>query len=82
MMIPVFRCEDCNTEFYVDIYTNSAEGVSKTFIDMICCPICTSIALRVCFVKRKDSQPFEQEVKSKVPESLVTYYNQLERFKT
>ena len=77
-MIPVFKCEDCNTEFYVDIYTKSMKGVSKTFIEMTCCPICTSIDLRVCFVKRKNSQPFTPQNDEFVPGSLLTYHEQLE----
>ena len=77
-MIPVFKCEDCDTEFYVDIYTNSMKGVSKTFIDMTCCPICTSFNLRVCFVKRRSSHPFEEQHKEIVPDSLLTYHEQLE----
>ena len=77
MMIPVFKCEECDTEFFVDIYTESKKGISKTFIDMICCPICTSTDMRVCFVKRMNKEPELKTDDLFVPDSLVSYYKEL-----
>ena len=77
MMIPVFKCEECETEMFVDIYTESQKGISKNFIDMICCPICNSTNMRVCFVKRINNEPQLKTEDLFIPESLLNYYDQL-----
>lgn len=59
MMIPCFKCKNCNTNWIVDIYTDSKEGVIQKFISTACCPICGKKNLRVCFI---------QKLEEKIPE--------------
>ena len=56
MMLPCFKCENCNTSWIVDIYTDSKDGIIQEFISSTCCPICGRKKLRVCFIKKMEDK--------------------------
>ncbi|MHA1386236.1 MAG: hypothetical protein ACTSR3_20985 [Candidatus Helarchaeota archaeon] len=65
MMLPCFKCENCDTNWVVDIYSKSKEGISQKFISTSCCPICGKRNLRVCFIYK-----VENEITNNINESL------------
>ena len=71
MMVPCFKCKNCNTNWIVDIYTESKEGIIQDFLSSMCCPICGEKRLRVCFIQKiKDNIPeIVQQVKNNSDDS-------------
>ena len=56
MMIPCFRCKNCETDWIIDIYTQSNDGIIQKFINSMCCPICGKKDLRVCFLQKVENK--------------------------
>jgi hypothetical protein len=56
MMVPCFKCKNCETNWIVDIYTNSKDGILQNFISSTCCPICGKRNLRICFLQKIEDQ--------------------------
>ncbi|MHA1378468.1 MAG: hypothetical protein ACTSRG_08810 [Candidatus Helarchaeota archaeon] len=71
MMIPCFKCKNCKTNWVVDIYTDSKEGIIQNFISSTCCPICGKKNLRVCFIHK-----VEEGIRDRLHES-VNYYDKI-----
>ncbi|MFX0140565.1 MAG: hypothetical protein ACFFDN_43395 [Candidatus Hodarchaeota archaeon] len=76
MMLPCFKCKNCYTNWIIDIYSDSKDGVIQKFISQMCCPICGKKNLRVCFIQKlQDKIPdiIQESVKNydKIPHFLV-----------
>lgn len=55
-MLPCFKCKNCDTNWIIDIYSDSKEGIIQEFISQMCCPICGKRNLRVCFIRKVDDE--------------------------
>lgn len=73
MMIPCFRCKSCKTDWIVDIYTESKEGIIQKFLSSICCPICGKKNLRICFIQKIEDKQTE------IIQEPLKYYKEIDQ---
>ena len=67
-MLPCFKCKKCDTNWIIDIYSDSKEGIIQKFMSQMCCPICGKRDLRVCFI-----QKLQDKIPDIIQESINDY---------